>query len=194
MANLIITVISIALVAVAALMGAYYGGTAFLSGQAKSFANTLVTQGDQITSSWALKAADNGGSWTITNLTDLTGSTPPYLSSAPVAPTQAIASSSVSPYATLTSAWTFADISSLPGSTTTFNGVYVQIKNDDTGLSICKQVAQIIGGSTAVPTQVTVSTALVLSPSRKFDCTYYNSTPSTAVTSTNPMFMYYRAR
>lgn len=38
MANLIITIISIALIAVAALMGAYYGGTAFQQGQAKAVA------------------------------------------------------------------------------------------------------------------------------------------------------------
>lgn len=48
MANLIITIISIALVAVAALMGAYYGGTAFLEAQSKANANTILNQGRQI--------------------------------------------------------------------------------------------------------------------------------------------------
>ena len=42
MANLIITVISIALFAVAAIMGAYYGGTAFMDGQAKARSNKII--------------------------------------------------------------------------------------------------------------------------------------------------------
>lgn len=48
MANLIITVISIALVAVAALMGAYYGGQAFMDGQAKAKANTVAAGFSQV--------------------------------------------------------------------------------------------------------------------------------------------------
>lgn len=59
MANLIITIISIALVAVAALMGAYYGGAAFLQGQAKARANAWLNQAQQIV------AADNV--WTLNN-------------------------------------------------------------------------------------------------------------------------------
>lgn len=47
MANLIITVISIALVAVAALMGAYYGGTAFMDGQTKAYVNTALSDIEQ---------------------------------------------------------------------------------------------------------------------------------------------------
>ncbi len=42
MANLIITVISIALVAVAAVMGAYYGGSAFMEGQSKARNNGVI--------------------------------------------------------------------------------------------------------------------------------------------------------
>jgi hypothetical protein len=48
MANLIITVIAIALVAVASLMGAYYGGSAFLNAQANANAATLMNAGQQL--------------------------------------------------------------------------------------------------------------------------------------------------
>jgi len=48
MANLIITIIAIALVAVAALMGAYYGGTAFNQGQEKAKASSIMNQAAQI--------------------------------------------------------------------------------------------------------------------------------------------------
>ncbi len=61
MANLIVTVIAIALVAVASLMGAYYGGSAFLKGSAKAAASALVNQGQQIAAGWVLFANDNGG-------------------------------------------------------------------------------------------------------------------------------------
>lgn len=48
MANLIITIIAIALVAVAALMGAYYGGTAFNQGQEQAKKSTLLNEAAQI--------------------------------------------------------------------------------------------------------------------------------------------------
>lgn len=48
MANLIITIISIALVAVAALMGAYYGGQAYQNAQAKAKANEIINSANQI--------------------------------------------------------------------------------------------------------------------------------------------------
>ena len=63
MSNLIITVISIALVAVAALMGAYYGGSAFMDGQATAQANQLINTARQISSAWQLYAVNNGGSF-----------------------------------------------------------------------------------------------------------------------------------
>lgn len=60
MANLIITIIAIALVAVAALMSAYYGGAAFLEGQTKARVNGLVSQVQQILAGMQLYALDNG--------------------------------------------------------------------------------------------------------------------------------------
>lgn len=87
MANLIITVISIALVAVAALMGAYYGGEAFLNGQVKSQANQLIETSKQIATAWQMYAVNNGGNYVLTDynwqdgtMTDLV---PVYLSSIP---------------------------------------------------------------------------------------------------------------
>jgi hypothetical protein len=62
MANLIITVISIALVAVAALSAAYYGGSAFMDGQAKSQAVTIQNNFEQIAAAAVLYEAENGHS------------------------------------------------------------------------------------------------------------------------------------
>ncbi len=48
MANLIITIISIALVGVAVAMAAYFGGTAFSGSQAQIYANTLISESQQL--------------------------------------------------------------------------------------------------------------------------------------------------
>jgi hypothetical protein len=59
MANLIITVIAIALVAVASLMGAYYGGSAFLNNQSAADASTVLNEGQQIAGAWQAFLSDN---------------------------------------------------------------------------------------------------------------------------------------
>ena len=72
MANLIITIISIALVAVAAVMGAYYGdGVYSIAGQGLRQYRRDLPRGEQITDSWAVYASDNGGSYTLANLSVL---------------------------------------------------------------------------------------------------------------------------
>ncbi|MBV9469335.1 MAG: hypothetical protein JOZ57_08820 [Abitibacteriaceae bacterium] len=60
MSQLIIVVISIALVAVAALSAAYYGGGAFMNGQAKAHANEVANAFDQENAALQLYNADNG--------------------------------------------------------------------------------------------------------------------------------------
>jgi hypothetical protein len=59
MANLIITVIAIALVAVAALMGAYYGGSAYLNNQNAADASIVLNEGAQIAGAWNAYLGDN---------------------------------------------------------------------------------------------------------------------------------------
>ncbi|MEA1937813.1 MAG: hypothetical protein U9N14_01810, partial [Pseudomonadota bacterium] len=83
MANLIVTVIAIALVAVASLMGAYYGGSAFLRGTSRANAATLVNQGSQIGAAAILYANDEGGDFT-TDLADTLVSA--YITEVPATP------------------------------------------------------------------------------------------------------------
>ncbi len=59
MANLVITVIAIALVALASLMGAYYGGAAFLNSSEGAIASTVLNQGNQLTGAWQAYLQDN---------------------------------------------------------------------------------------------------------------------------------------
>ncbi|HCM83379.1 MAG TPA: hypothetical protein PKW15_02425 [Alphaproteobacteria bacterium] len=63
MANLIITIISIALVAVAALMGAYYGGEAFIKSQTKAKISQVISAYSQVAAAWHLHALNNSGSY-----------------------------------------------------------------------------------------------------------------------------------
>lgn len=83
MFNLIITIISIALVAVLAIATIYYGGSAFTEGSAKAKASTLVAHAQQITAANTLYANANGGTAT----TDISGTlVSSYLTSAPKSP------------------------------------------------------------------------------------------------------------
>jgi hypothetical protein len=60
MASLIITIIGIALVAVVAIMGAYYGGTAFGDSQAQANANSLLNEVHQIYAAATEYGLDHG--------------------------------------------------------------------------------------------------------------------------------------
>jgi hypothetical protein len=185
MANLIITIISIALVAVAALMGAYYGGSAFLQGQSKAYANSFVGQGEQIIAAWSIYAADNGGSWTLANVAALSSSTPAYLQSAPVPPSSAVAS-------TTPSVWTLANLSDISaGTSITYNAAYVGVKADSSGNNICNLVAQMSGGSSASATRSSVANNLN-GNTAKFGCVYVNTSAAT-MDAANTKFIYYRA-
>lgn len=95
MFSLIITIISIALVAALALASIYYGGSAFTSGSAKSAASSVVNQAQQISAAWVMYANDNGGS-DPADLTEL--ATKKYLQVVPK-PTKASVSDSAAAWA-----------------------------------------------------------------------------------------------
>ncbi len=93
MANLIITIVSIALVAVAALMAAWYGGEAFAKGQIKASAATLLTQAEQIIGALRTRYATAMGGLGSTNYGwgTLASAAPDYLSQIPTPPKAASA-------------------------------------------------------------------------------------------------------
>lgn len=80
MFSLIITIISIALVAALALATLYFGGDAFNQGSAKAAASTLVNQASQISGANTLYFLDNQ---TYGTVSDLTANDGEYLASAP---------------------------------------------------------------------------------------------------------------
>jgi hypothetical protein len=97
MANLVITVIAIALVAIASLMGAYYGGAAFLNNTNKAQAFAVMNQGVQIAGAWQ--------DYMVNNLsappTDLSSLTPTYLSSIPQYPASKNGPTASAPWAVI---------------------------------------------------------------------------------------------
>lgn len=122
MANLIITIISIALVAVAALFGIYYGGQAYQSANIKAYAATIIGHVKQIEGAYRLAQLDNRPlpSFTIDEYVPWG-----YLNALPVMPPFKDAAG-----VTLTNAYWLLDLGS--------NNVYIVLPmGDDCGTPIC---------------------------------------------------------
>lgn len=84
MFSLIITIISIALVAALALATIYYGGTAFNKGSAEAKASQLINEGQQINGAVAMARADVAADSNLTLPTDIAGLvTAEYLAQVP---------------------------------------------------------------------------------------------------------------
>jgi ABC-type oligopeptide transport system substrate-binding subunit len=85
MFNLIVAVISIALIAAMAAASIFYGGAAFGSGTAQAQASTLVNNGQQVSGAQQLYMIDNSGN----RANDIDVLTPTYLQALPTAPANA---------------------------------------------------------------------------------------------------------
>lgn len=169
MANLIITVISIALVAVAALMGAHYGGQAYMDGQAKARANELMAKAGQIANAWRMYAVNHGGSYTLSASTllwyyapDNNDLVPKYLAQLPI-----------DNYATNQNfPWTYPITTLLQndasnGSVDANTIVFYYIPE-----SVCKQITQMAQGNTT-PVQMAIdspNTAAIMALLKPFNC------------------------
>ena len=122
MFSLIVSIISIALVAVLAAASIYYGGDAFTKGSAKALASTVVTQAQQISSAHTLYKNDEGGTTAPTVQALVDGE---YLASIPAAPAKVVPDAAT---------WTVASTS-----------VSVDIDN----LEVCKLINEQANGTTS---------------------------------------------
>lgn len=86
MFNLIVAVISIALIAAMAAASIFYGGAAFSSGTAQAQATTLINNGQQVSGAQQLYMIDNSGNRATTLATLTTGG---YLQAVPTPPSVA---------------------------------------------------------------------------------------------------------
>lgn len=85
MFSLIITIISIALVAALALATIYYGGSAFNKGSSEAKASQLINEGQQINGAFTMNKADvaAGSAAAVTTLEGLVTASPSYLAQVP---------------------------------------------------------------------------------------------------------------
>lgn len=83
MFSLIITIISIALVAALALATIYYGGNAFNKGSAEAKASQLINEGQQINGAIAMAKADVASGTLTTAPATVTALAPSYLAQLP---------------------------------------------------------------------------------------------------------------
>jgi hypothetical protein len=141
MANLIITVIAIALVAVASLMGAYYGGSAFLNNTQAANASTVMNIGQQVAGAWTAYLVDHNNSPPAAR-TDLTNNN--YLASIPTIPAMpgpvTVAASS-GPYIETDqdgSVWLFTNVGTVGGANPPdpYAGVCLKIIKTATGQTL----------------------------------------------------------
>ena len=70
MSNLIITIISIALIAIAAVMGIYYGGAAYVNANAQAAANKIMSDAQQMAAAFLLYSQANNGTTGTPGLDD----------------------------------------------------------------------------------------------------------------------------
>jgi type II secretory pathway pseudopilin PulG len=194
MNNLIITIIGIALAAVATSMAVYYGGTAFEDGQAAAAANQMISNGQQIAAAFQLYSVANGG----TTLTPGTSNnfdndfnflvTQGYLESQPTLPSGMTTTGNYQGYVTTNG---YGCETQLPdyqtsyvcGNAAGFHGsggtgsptaVYVQVELDNSSSfneKVCQKIAnQSRGPSAAAVNTYAYTTDTMLTTNLVFDC------------------------
>ena len=189
MANLIITVISIALVAVAALMGVYYGGSAFLDGQTRAKFNQLMSGAEQISAAATLYSLSHNGQLDDGNIPGnptadaLNFLVPNYLSVVPKKIDEG-------------AGFLLQDLPT--GGLTNTNGVTYSIQsNTSTTLRLCEMIAKAARGPTGTPKKQFGVNRYNLLPTNggKFDCLWFPNDESATVPDSSDGFGFvYRIR
>jgi hypothetical protein len=194
MANLIITVIAIALVAVASLMGAYYGGSAFLNNQSAAGASTVINAGQQLAGAWQAYMSDNYNA-VPTDLNLLTGGPAgtgtQYLASIPQWPAAAGPVTAATMGVTGSKDangnahyYAIADVgaagSNGPGTTTDTNSAACQkIVKTATGTAGITSIAPTANTATTInDTTIAAMVTAAASGNGKFGCAYMTAVPT----------------
>jgi hypothetical protein len=186
MANLIITVIAIALVAVASLMGAYYGGSAFLNNESAANASTVLNQGQQLAGAWAAYLNDNLNTVPTGGLSGAANSLTSggYITSVPQAPAEAgsVTSKAVD-VGTAGAAGHYFMWADMGKPSTGANGGTIA----DSNASACMHIIQTATGvkATSIKTAAPGAIAMPATASQSngsFGCAITNAAPPTGVT------------
>ncbi len=140
MSNLIITVISIALVAVAALMAVWYGGDVYMGARYKAAANTVLSQTQQIVAAYTQYRLDGNmpSSQIVISGADVLAANG-YLGGVEVTPPVDFSSPGLNRYR-------IRGIIYYTGSLTTFTSSEIWLSN--VSYAVCQQINLIMTGST----------------------------------------------
>jgi hypothetical protein len=170
MANLIITVIAIALVAVASLMGAYYGGSAFLNNQSAAQASTAMNQGQQLAGAWQAYLGDNlntvpsdvYGTATAAGLSTGPAGTPQYIAQWPQIP-QGAGEAAESNWGIISNSGHYYAVAPVAKSSTS--------ATPDTNASSCARINKTATGTSSLtPPSAGTLAALVVAGNNTFGC------------------------
>lgn len=134
MFQLIVAVISIALVAALAIASIFYGGDAFTKSSEKANVTALINQAQQISGAYQLYKTDNGAAPTA--IGDLTAGTVPYLASIPTAPKVALS----------TDSWDLGTNGSTPVAEIDLKGLAADLATDSVCVEVAKQAGVATGG------------------------------------------------
>ncbi len=140
MFSLIITIISIALVAALALATIYYGGSSFNRGSAEAKASQLINEGQQINGAVAMAKADFASGSLTAEVATVAGLAPNYLAQVPAS-------------------WDSAtNVTAKTGVLTTKSAVAA---NDDVSVDVCKEIEKKATGvlPETLPTAATAGQA-----------------------------------
>jgi hypothetical protein len=149
MFNLIVAVISIALIAAMAAASIFYGGEAFSNSTAKAQASTLVNNGQQISGAQQLYMIDNSG----VRATDIATFTadPFYLQALPTPPASVVADNEV---------WALADSGAI---------AFIDLV-DANAAAVCDSIEESGGLSSAVTANASTPLASELTGDAQFGC------------------------
>ena len=198
MSNLLITVIAIALAAVAAIMAIFYGGTSFTQAQAQAQANRLIEDAHQISIAWLSYANDHGGDRSLPGDSDFKwgASTsilvPGYLAEMPHIPTEFL--STLSTWRTSQKGFVPRQFSIWAGGYAgNGEGVATVLTYNDTTYQICLDIARMARGPNATLNSCDGScNGSPINFSTTYDCLYQDTDSSGTLNAGDQLMIVYR--
>lgn len=198
MANLIVTIMAIGILAAASLAGLYYGGQAYMDAQSTAEANAIVSQATQIESAWRAWVRDNGGTlrtdsnsnWasdpaTLTNFSS-------YLAVIPH-PNIDITVQSGGNAATPGNYYLFDRSNCAASGTYALDSIALELKPTSKAAAICTKLSSLSGSNSGVP--LAVSNPYCnwdLEPTAKYFCAYKDANANGQLDATEQRFLIFK--
>jgi len=189
MVNLVITILSIALVAIAAVMAVWYGGSSFMNQQAKADANTMIQNMQQMAAAIQLYATQqNGGNVSFPVTIDGTTASigtylmPTYIQEMPYLPIYKATTDGGTSFI-YPGGWTVGildstgqwNVSGSPTAGTAIQAIGLRLDYSTRAYNACIQLVQQLYGPSATPTPRSNPSYVKMNLSRQIDCGYLDA-------------------